>query len=98
MTHYTLGKVLDYSSQVNETTRNFYDPTKSKGRSFSAQTANQVGDPGPGFEQSRTKWLNTTSFAIPANRTFGNNGRNILSGPWQANADVRLQLALRLAF
>ena len=30
------------------------------------------------------------AFAIPPNGTFGNSGRNILSGPWQANADVSL--------
>jgi hypothetical protein len=154
LTHYTLGKALDYSSQVNETTRNFYDPKMSKGRSLfdirsravlsatyelpvgrgkrflssggvvsqvlgnwqintivnlhsgfayfvtvsgdacncgaSGQTANQVGDPRSGFEQSRTKWFNTAAFAIPANGTFGNSGRNILSGPWQANVDVSL--------
>jgi len=154
LTHYTLGKALDYSSQVNETTRNFYDPTSSKGRSLfdirsravlsatyelpvgrgkrllssggvmsqvlgnwqintivnlhsgfpyfvtvsgdacncgaSAQTANQVGDPRSGFERSRTKWFNTAAFAIPPNGTFGSSGRNILSGPWQANVDVSL--------
>jgi len=154
LTHYTLGTALDYSSQVNETTRNFYDPTTSKGRSLfdirsravlsatyelpvgrgkrffssggvvsqvlgnwqvntiinlhsgfsyfvtvsgdacncgaSAQTANQVGDPKSDFEQSRTKWFNTAAFAIPPNGTFGNSGRNILSGPWQANLDVSL--------
>jgi hypothetical protein len=56
----------------------------------SAQTANQVGDPGSGFQQSRTKWFNTAAFAIPANGTFGSSGRNILSGPAQATMDVSL--------
>ena len=30
------------------------------------------------------------AFAIPPNGTFGKSGRNILSGSWQANADVSL--------
>jgi hypothetical protein len=34
LTHYSIGKALDYSSQVNETTRNFYNPKTSKGRSL----------------------------------------------------------------
>jgi hypothetical protein len=34
LAHYSLGKALDYSSQVNETTRNFYDPRMGKGRSL----------------------------------------------------------------
>jgi hypothetical protein len=34
LAHYSLGKALDYSSQVNETTRNFFDPRMGKGRSL----------------------------------------------------------------
>jgi hypothetical protein len=34
LAHYSLGKALDYSSQVNETTRNFFNPRMGKGRSL----------------------------------------------------------------
>ena len=34
LAHYSLGKALDYSSQVNETTRNFFDARMGKGRSL----------------------------------------------------------------
>jgi hypothetical protein len=34
LAHYSLGKALDSSSQVNETTRNFFDPRMGKGRSL----------------------------------------------------------------
>src|SRR5262249_25190702 len=61
----------------------------------SAQTANQVGDPRSGFEQSRTKWFNTAAFVIPPTGTFGTSGRNILSGPSQATADVSLFKVVR---
>jgi hypothetical protein len=154
LTHYTFSKALDYSSQVNETTRNFYDPSMSKGRSLfdlrnrfvfsgtyevpvgsgkhylssrglvgqvlgnwqlntiislqsgfpyyvgvsgdvcncgaSSQTANQVGDPVSGFTQSRLQWFNTKAFALPPTGTFGNSGRNILSGPWQDTVSLSL--------
>jgi len=33
-------------------------------------------------------WFNTAAFAIPATGTFGNAGRNILTGPGYSNTDV----------
>ena len=35
-------------------------------------------------------WFNTAAFAIPAAGTFGNAGRNILTGPGYSNTDVAL--------
>jgi hypothetical protein len=154
LAHYTFSKSLDYSSQVNETTRDLFDPKLSYGRSlfdvthrfvFSAtyelpfgegkpflssrnvvgrvlgnwqvntivslhsgypfpvyvpgdscncgaasQTAQQVGNPWSGYTQSRLEWFNTAAFALPATGTFGNSGRNILSGPWQDTVDLSL--------
>jgi hypothetical protein len=137
LTHYTFGKSLDVSSQVNETTRDFYNARLAKGRSLfdirhravfsatyelpvgtgkrhlskglasqvlgnwqmntivnlqsgfgydigisgdvcncgaSAQTADQVGDPGTGFSRSRERWFNTGAFARPANGRLGTSG------------------------
>lgn len=35
-------------------------------------------------------WFNTAAFAIPAAGTFGNAGRNILTGPGYSNTDIAL--------
>ncbi len=37
------------------------------------------------------RWFNTDAFALPAPYTFGNSGRNIVSGPGLANLDLSLQ-------
>ena len=53
------------------------------------QRAQKVGNPyaGPGFQQSRTDWLNKAAFAIPAQYTFGNEHRNDLVGPLYKDVD-----------
>lgn len=55
-----------------------------------AQTAQQVGDPWEGAQKTRLQWFNTAAFAQPARGSFGSAGRNILSGPSAAWADVSL--------
>jgi hypothetical protein len=79
LTHYTFGKSLDPSSQVNETSRSFYDSRLSKGRSlfdirhravFSATYELPVG----GGKRYLTKG--------PAGQVLGN---------WQINTIVSLQ-------
>jgi hypothetical protein len=52
-----------------------------------SQRAQVVGNPYSGFTQSRLEWFNTAAFAIPANYTFGNLGRNNMVGPSQTNID-----------
>lgn len=52
-----------------------------------SQRAQVVGDPNSGFTQSRLEWFNTAAFALPANYTFGNEGRNNMIGPGQTNID-----------
>ncbi|MBV9678452.1 MAG: hypothetical protein JO185_19095, partial [Acidobacteriaceae bacterium] len=51
------------------------------------QRAQVVGDPLSGFTQSRLEWFNTAAFTLPANYTFGNEGRNNMFGPGQTNID-----------
>jgi hypothetical protein len=53
-----------------------------------SQRAQVVGDPLSGFTQSRLEWFNTSAFALPANYTFGNEGRNNMVGPGQSNVDL----------
>ncbi|HLH05211.1 MAG TPA: TonB-dependent receptor [Bryobacteraceae bacterium] len=52
-----------------------------------SQRAEVVGDPQSGFQQSRLEWFNTAAFALPAPYTFGNEGRNNLTGPPLRNVD-----------
>jgi hypothetical protein len=52
-----------------------------------SQRAQVVGDPNSGFARSRLEWFNTAAFALPAPYTFGNEGRNNLTGPPLKNLD-----------
>jgi len=52
-----------------------------------SQRAEVVGNPNSGFTHSRLEWFNTAAFAIPALYTFGNEGRNNLTGPPLKNVD-----------
>ncbi len=52
-----------------------------------SQRAQVVGNPNSGFTQSRLEWFNVNAFALPAIYTFGNEGRNNLTGPPLKNLD-----------
>jgi hypothetical protein len=52
-----------------------------------SQRALVVGDPNSGFTRDRLEWFNTAAFALPAPYTFGNSGRNNLTGPPLKNFD-----------
>ncbi|MBV8866011.1 MAG: TonB-dependent receptor, partial [Acidobacteriaceae bacterium] len=60
------------------------DPANVGGGSQRAQV---VGSPNSGFNQSIQEWFNTAAFAVPAPYTFGNEGRNNLTGPSFKNLD-----------
>ncbi len=60
------------------------DPANVGGGS---QRAEVIGNPNSGFSQSRLEWFNTLAFAEPAAYTFGNEGRNNLTGPAFRNLD-----------
>jgi hypothetical protein len=49
--------------------------------------AQVVGDPNAGFTQSIQEWFNRAAFSLPAAYTFGNEGRNNLTGPPFKNVD-----------
>jgi hypothetical protein len=40
--------------------------------------------------QSINNWINKAAFAVPANNTWGNAGRNLVRGPWFWQADTAL--------
>ncbi len=55
------------------------------------QRPNLVGDPSlDGDDRSVNKWFNTAAFASPAAGTFGNAGRNILTGPGLNTVDTAI--------
>jgi hypothetical protein len=63
----------------------------------SPQTAQQVGDAGSGFTQSRLEWFNTAAFAQPLAGTIGTSGRNILNGPKAVTVNLSLFRNFRFA-
>jgi hypothetical protein len=73
-----------------------------------SQRAQVVGSPTTGFNQTRLEWFNTAAFALPTVYTFGNEGRNNLTGPPEKNLDFitykdfpfaeRMSLQLRAEF
>lgn len=52
-----------------------------------SQRAEVVGNPNAGFNQSIQEWFNTAAFSLPTAYTFGNEGRNNLTGPPFKNVD-----------
>ena len=60
------------------------DPANVGGGSQRAQV---LSNPNTGYTQSINQWFNTAAFAVPAPYTFGNEGRNNLTGPPFKNLD-----------
>jgi hypothetical protein len=60
------------------------DPANVGGGSQRAQV---VGNPNSGFTQSSFEWFNIGAFQQPAAFTFGNEGRNNMTGPPLKNLD-----------
>src|ERR1700719_1603918 len=55
------------------------------------QRAQLVGNPLPaGFNQTINQWYGASAFGVPAPYTFGNLGRNMLTGPGIVNLDLSL--------
>lgn len=69
-----------------------FTPRLSADRSNTGQLQdrpNLVGDPRLANPDPQM-WFNTAAFALPAPGTFGNAGRNILTGPGYGNTDIAL--------
>ncbi len=70
--------------------------TGNTGGIFGADRPDVVGDPNSG-EATPERFFNTSAFATPAALTFGNAGRNILTGPGFASLDLAIVRTLRIA-
>jgi hypothetical protein len=68
------------------------DPTNT-GRTYGLRP-NVIGT-GAVSNQTRNDWFNIADFAIPAEFTIGNGGRNILRGPGLSNEDLSLHKNFR---
>jgi len=79
LTHYTFGKSLDVSSQVNETTRDFYNPRLAKGRSL--------------FDiRQRAVFSATYELPVGGGKRYLSKGvASQVLGNWQINTIVNLQ-------
>ena len=61
------------------------------------QRPNLVADPNlPGSRRTPQEWFNTSAFTLPAQYTFGNSGRDILSAPGTATVDFSLLKNIRI--
>jgi hypothetical protein len=70
-------------------------------RGLGSQRANQVGNPfldtGRVRRQLIAEYFNTAAFAFPATGTFGDSGRNILTGPGNFTTNLALIKDFRLS-
>jgi hypothetical protein len=70
-------------------------------RAAGPQRVNQVGDPFMDVSRSRAeliaKYFNTAAFRAPATGTFGNTGRDIITGPGSLNTNVAILKSFRLS-
>lgn len=62
-----------------------------------AQRPDAICDPNNGGAQTPAQWFNTSCFALPAQFTFGNSGRNTVLAPGYADVDAALQKDIALA-
>jgi hypothetical protein len=63
------------------------NPANSDGTNY----ANRLGNGAlPADQRSIDRWWDLSAFAIPAQYTYGNAGRNILTGPRQNNMDLKI--------
>ena len=77
-----------------------FTPTVSGDNSGTGQSRdrpNQIADPRlPSSERTVQRYFRTEAFAQPARGTFGNAGRNQMTGPGQRNLDVSLSKRMQL--
>lgn len=75
-------------------------PSDVAGTGASGERPNLVGDPGAGNIKTTMQWFNKAAFALPAAGSYGNLGRNALTGPglnnWEASLHKMFALSERL--
>ncbi len=80
----------EFSGNIRANTGSPYSPSISVDQSGTGNTwdrANLVGNPVKDNPLS-SEWWNKSAFALPAAKTFGNAGRNILTGPGAQSVDL----------
>jgi hypothetical protein len=82
--NWSVGYILTMNSGQPYSIQSGGDPANVGGGSQRAQV---LGNPNTGYNQSIQEWFNTAAFAIPAAYTFGNEGRNNMTGPAFKNLD-----------
>ena len=88
----SFGSGRPFTPRLSEDNSN----TGNTGGIFGADRPDVVGDPAAG-RATPERFFNTAAFAAPAALTFGNAGRNILTGPGLASLDVAAVRTLRIA-
>jgi hypothetical protein len=76
-TPYTLGVSGDIANTGNSNNAGYYE------------RLNVIGDPNLS-NPTTAQWFNTKAFAVPANFTYGNQGRDTLRTNWSRNLDLSL--------
>ena len=61
-----------------------------------AQRPDVICDPNRGAPKTAAQWFNVDCFALPAAFTFGNSGRNTVTGPGFSSVDTTIQKDLDL--
>ena len=70
--------------------------TGNTGGTFGYDRPNLTGDPNLGSKTAE-RWFRTEAFTMPARYTFGNAGRNILTGPATVTVDSSIARMFRLS-
>lgn len=88
----SFGSGRPFTPRLSEDNSN----TGNTGGIFGADRPDAVGSPRSG-RATPERFFDTSAFATPAAQTFGNAGRNILTGPGFASLDAAVVRTLRIA-
>jgi hypothetical protein len=75
-----LGGILAFSSGFPFSPIISYDPSNTGSQGWARADRNANGNL-PAGQRTPDNWFDANAFAIPADYTFGNSGRNVLDGP-----------------
>ena len=97
-----VGKAIAYgwalSGIVNLEAGNYFTPTLANNASLNSTIGLRPDRTGSGrvSNPNRNLWFDPSAFTVPALYTYGNSGRNILSGPGFASTDLSLEKAFAI--
>ncbi len=88
---WTLSGIYNYEGG------NFFTPTLANNASLNSTIGlrpNRIGNTSVS-NRNAARWFNTSVFTVPAPYTYGDSGRNIVSGPRFSSADLSLQKSFK---